>query len=58
MLLKGDPKIILREEHPILLDEWQLLPEIWTFVRHQVDKGLPAGSVLSQEQHQSQFPDP
>ena len=46
MLLKGDPEIILREEHPIVLDEWQLLPEIWTFVRHQVDKGLPAGSVL------------
>ncbi|BDR56840.1 ATP-binding protein [Xylocopilactobacillus apis] len=46
LLLKNSPEIILNNEIPVLIDEWQLLPEVWSFVRHQVDQGLPAGSVL------------
>ncbi|AEB74190.1 ATP-binding protein [Lentilactobacillus buchneri] len=46
LMLKGDPDVILRDEKPVLLDEWQLAPELWSFVRHQVDSGLPNGSVL------------
>nr|WP_203630430.1 DUF4143 domain-containing protein [Lentilactobacillus fungorum] len=36
----------MKDEKPVLLDEWQLAPELWSFVRHQVDGGLPSGSVL------------
>ncbi|WP_373300201.1 ATP-binding protein [Lentilactobacillus fungorum] len=46
LMLKGDPDVILKDEKPVLLDEWQLAPELWSFVRHQVDGGLPSGSVL------------
>lgn len=31
---------------PVLLDEWQLLPEIWDVVRRLVDGGAEAGSFL------------
>ncbi|WP_047260534.1 ATP-binding protein [Corynebacterium uterequi] len=30
---------------PILIDEWQLLPESWDMVRRAVDDGAPKGSV-------------
>ncbi|MGX7200255.1 ATP-binding protein [Enterococcus nangangensis] len=46
LLLKGDPTTILRAERPVLIDEWQLAPDLWSFVRHEVDNGLPEGSIL------------
>lgn len=46
LMLKGAPDTILRGQKPVLLDEWQLAPEMWSFVRHEVDKGLSDGSVL------------
>ncbi|MDR2833658.1 MAG: DUF4143 domain-containing protein [Streptococcaceae bacterium] len=45
-ILLADPEGMLNEEIPILIDEWQLAPSLWNFVRHQVDKGLKPGSVL------------
>ncbi|MDR3365101.1 MAG: DUF4143 domain-containing protein [Clostridiales Family XIII bacterium] len=45
-LLTADPSVILSETPPVLLDEWQLAPELWSFVRHAVDDGLHAGAVL------------
>lgn len=45
-LLKGNPQIILNSPKPVLIDEWQLEPSIWSFVRHEVDNGLPDGSIL------------
>lgn len=45
-LLHNNPEIILKKEKPVLIDEWQLEPEMWSFVRHAVDDGLPNGSVL------------
>lgn len=46
LILIGNPETILTDEHPVLLDEWQLAPELWSYVRHQIDQGLSAGSVL------------
>jgi predicted AAA+ superfamily ATPase len=43
---KADPKRLLDGDPPILLDEWQYLPEIWDLVRRGVDEGAPAGSFL------------
>ncbi len=45
-LAKGDPKRMLDGDPPILLDEWQHLPETWDLVRRAVDDGAPSGSFL------------
>ncbi|RVU70885.1 MULTISPECIES: ATP-binding protein [Lactobacillus] len=46
MLLRNNPEAILSAKKPVLIDEWQLEPNLWSYVRHQVDAGLSAGSVL------------
>lgn len=46
MLLRNNPEAILGVKRPVLIDEWQLEPNLWSFVRHQVDDGLPAESIL------------
>lgn len=46
MLLRNNPETILTAEKPVLIDEWQLEPNLWSYVRHQVDDSLAAGSVL------------
>lgn len=46
MLLRNNPEAILGVKGPVLIDEWQLEPNLWSFVRHQVDDVLPAESVL------------
>lgn len=45
-LLQNNPDIILQNAKPVLIDEWQLAPSLWSYVRHAVDDGLPNGSVL------------
>ena len=45
-LLQNNPDIILQHAKPVLIDEWQLAPSLWSYVRHAVDDGLPNGSVL------------
>jgi predicted AAA+ superfamily ATPase len=42
----ADPKRLLEGERPVLIDEWQRLPEVWDLVRRAVDDGAPAGSFL------------
>lgn len=42
----NEPRRLAEEERPILLDEWQKLPEVWDHVRRAVDAGAPAGSYL------------
>ena len=42
----ADPPRLLRAAPPILLDEWQRLPETWDLVRRAVDRGAPPGSFL------------
>ncbi|HSK50270.1 MAG TPA: DUF4143 domain-containing protein [Solirubrobacterales bacterium] len=45
-VLAADMSLLLRGEHPILIDEWQLLPEAFDRVRRAVDEGATPGSFL------------
>lgn len=38
----ADPTLLLRGEPPVLLDEWQVAPDLWNYVRHAVDDRSPA----------------
>lgn len=42
----GDPERLLEGPRPILIDEWQYLPESWDLVRRAVDAGAGPGSFL------------
>jgi predicted AAA+ superfamily ATPase len=37
VIMATNPQLLLRGETPRLLDEWQEQPEIWNYVRHEVD---------------------
>jgi predicted AAA+ superfamily ATPase len=43
---RADPHRLLEGTPPVLIDEWQRLPEIWDLVRRAVDDGAPPGSFL------------
>ncbi|WP_036962644.1 ATP-binding protein [Promicromonospora kroppenstedtii] len=45
-LLAIDPGRLGREPAPVLVDEWQLMPQSWDLVRRAVDDGAGAGSFL------------
>src|ERR1051325_8364520 len=45
-LAEADPRRLLKAKTPILIDEWQRLPETWDLVRRAVDDGAAAGSFL------------
>jgi uncharacterized protein len=45
-LAAADPGRLLDAEPPILIDEWQRLPEIWDLVRRAVDDGAAPGRFL------------
>lgn len=45
-LAEADPKRLLAAEKPVLIDEWQRLPETWDMVRRAVDDGAGAESFL------------
>jgi len=40
------PNILLSEEAPILIDEWQRFPSVWDYVRRAVDDGAKPGTFL------------
>jgi predicted AAA+ superfamily ATPase len=44
-----DPQLILDGEQPRLIDEWQLVPDVWGHVRRAVDAsgGRPGGFILA-----------
>lgn len=44
-----DPSLILTGAAPVLLDEWQEIPELWNRVRHEVDDrgGQPGQFILT-----------
>jgi uncharacterized protein len=42
----ADPARLLDTEPPILIDEWQYLPETWDLVRRAVDAGAEPGRFL------------
>jgi predicted AAA+ superfamily ATPase len=45
-LARADPKRLLSSDLPILIDEWQRLPQVWDLIRRAVDAGAKAGSFL------------
>ena len=45
-IASADPPGMLDATVPILIDEWQLVPEFWDLVRRRVDGGAPPGSFL------------
>ncbi len=42
----ADPARLLDGPMPVLIDEWQYVPESWDLVRRAVDDAAPAGSFL------------
>lgn len=42
----ADPTRLLTGDPPILIDEWQHVPESWDLIRRAVDDGAPAGRFL------------
>ena len=45
-LAKVDPKYIFTEERPQLIDEWQLVPNIWDSVRNECDSDHNKGKFI------------
>ena len=41
-----DPKYIFTKERPQLIDEWQIVPEIWDAVRHECDSDHEKGKFI------------
>ncbi|MDR2454594.1 MAG: AAA family ATPase, partial [Bifidobacteriaceae bacterium] len=44
--LRADPGLLGTLPGPVLLDEWQRVPEVWDSLRRQVDAGAPAGRFV------------
>ncbi|GEN81221.1 ATP-binding protein [Actinotalea fermentans] len=45
-LAAADPRVLLDGETPRLIDEWQLVPEIWNAVRYEVDQRQADGQFI------------
>lgn len=44
--IAADPELILRRARPLLIDEWQRVPEVWDVVRRAVDANPEGGQFL------------
>lgn len=48
LLFDTDPKRLLMGETPRLIDEWQIIPKLWNYIRHEVDdRNKPAQFILT-----------
>lgn len=45
-IVAADPSILTTLPGPVLVDEWQRLPEVWDDVRRAVDGGSPPGHFI------------
>jgi predicted AAA+ superfamily ATPase len=45
-IVAADPSVLTRLRGPVLVDEWQRLPEVWDDVRRAVDAGSPPGHFI------------
>lgn len=45
-IAKMDPKQVLVGERPRLIDEWQTVPEIWNYVKENLDENYQFGSFI------------
>jgi len=46
VMMATNPRLLLAGEVPRLIDEWQVYPEIWNYVRHEVDDRKAKGQFL------------
>jgi predicted AAA+ superfamily ATPase len=46
VIARADPALLVRGTPPVLIDEWQQLPESFDRVQRAVDAGAPAGTFL------------
>ena len=44
--MAADPALLLRGETPRLLDEWQIYPELFNYVRREVDRRQNSGQFI------------
>lgn len=44
--LRADPGLLQRSEKPLLIDEWQRMPQSWDLIRRAVDRGADKGSFI------------
>jgi hypothetical protein len=45
-IVRAEPKRILEGKSPILIDEWQKIPQTWDIIRRAVDNGASPGRFL------------
>ncbi len=45
-IMATNPQLLLIGETPRLIDEWQEQPEIWTYIRHEVDDRKEKGQFI------------
>lgn len=45
-LANVDPKYIFTKERPQLIDEWQVVPEVWDAIRHECDSDHEKGKFI------------
>lgn len=45
-LASSFPKEFLQQEAPLLIDEWQFVPQLWDSVRHEVDRRNEFGQFI------------
>ncbi|MBI2684580.1 MAG: ATP-binding protein [Actinobacteria bacterium] len=46
--MQVDPRLLLQGDPPHLLDEWQVYPDLWNYVRREVDaRGIPGQFILT-----------
>lgn len=46
VIMATDPRLLLTGDTPRLIDEWQEQPEIWNYVRHEVDDRGAKGQFI------------
>jgi len=45
-VIGASPDLVLRQERPVLIDEWQFVPETWNVIRRAVDADRRGGQFL------------
>ncbi len=46
IIMATNPQLLLAGDTPRLIDEWQIYPEIWNYVRHEVDNRKAKGQFI------------
>jgi predicted AAA+ superfamily ATPase len=46
IIMAANPKLLLLGDTPRLIDEWQEQPEIWNYIRHEVDDRKAKGQFI------------